>query len=320
VYDITSIGTATVDTFLELSDIVYQSLITSEGKQRNYYCLELGSKVPVKNLEEYLGGNALNTAVSFSLLGLQTTIITSLGFSPWSKFIINSLKTQEIETKFIKLDAKVDINLSYILDWHKDKSDRIILTYHRPKSFKKIKFPQTKWFYIASLAEYFEEVIKQLPSSPKIAFNPGYELKLGMKKLLPFFRRTEILILNKQEAVSLLGFEQQGADYNFLLTNLLKLGPRTVVITDGRYGAWAKNRNEQKEFFEPSIEVEVKEVTGAGDAFASAFVTAYIKEQNLQDCLRWGILNSTSCIQKIGAQNGLLTAAVLKKRYKEAYC
>jgi ribokinase len=136
---------------------------------------------------------------------------------------------------------------------------------------------------------------------------------------MPTLRKTEVLILNKEEGAKLVHLYGNGTDYPFLLNTLFKLGPQTVVITDGRKGAYAKRKGTKETFHVPTLPVSVKEVTGAGDAFASGFLAAYAKRKTLQECLRWGILNSTSCIQEIGAQNGLLTLRTLQKLYKKHY-
>jgi sugar/nucleoside kinase (ribokinase family) len=47
-------------------------------------------------------------------------------------------------------------------------------------------------------------------------------------------------------------------------------------------------------------------VTGAGDAFASGFLSAYILKKPIREAMKWGIANSASVIGEIGAQTGLL--------------
>ena len=76
-YDITTVGTATIDTFLEAVDICYPK---NKKRKENFYCFPVGGKVPIQNLEQHIGGNAANAAVGFSRLKLKTAIITSFGF------------------------------------------------------------------------------------------------------------------------------------------------------------------------------------------------------------------------------------------------
>jgi sugar/nucleoside kinase (ribokinase family) len=52
--------------------------------------------------------------------------------------------------------------------------------------------------------------------------------------------------------------------------------------------------------------VERIESTGAGDAFASATTAALCSNVPLAEALRWGLMQASSVIQKVGAQAGLL--------------
>jgi len=322
-YDIATIGTITIDTFLELENICYKK---DRRKKQDYYCFPIGGKVLVTTLKERLGGNAANTAVGFAYLKLKSALVTSVGKDNESCQILKKIRNNKVNTRFVKKINNVAINRSYILDWYKDKNDRVILSHHKPKSFKNLKWPKVKWIYLTSLGKYAKVVFDQLPKKPLLAWNPGgSEINKGLSFLKPVLKRTEILLVNRQEAERLLSIapskkrRHSKTEYRFLLENLLKLGVSVAVITNGRKGAWAKKKDDKKVFYESGLRVWVEEVTGAGDAFGAGFVTAYIKGKDLKTCLRWGILNASFCIQRIGAQKGLLSLRQLKKKFKKFY-
>jgi sugar/nucleoside kinase (ribokinase family) len=84
------------------------------------------------------------------------------------------------------------------------------------------------------------------------------------------------------------------------------LGPKIVLITDGPNGAYAY---ENGNFWFMPIYPDPKpayERTGAGDAFASTFVSALALGKNVEEALRWAPINSMSVVQYVGAQKGLL--------------
>lgn len=319
-FDITTVGTASLDTFMEIDDVLYHE---TSRPQKRYYCLPLGDKVSIKNLEKHFGGNAANTAVGFSNLKLKTAIITSIGNCDECQSAFTNLTTKKVDTSSITISKecrKAEINASFILDWHKNKQDRIILSYHRPKDFKRISWPKTKWIYLTSLGAYYKDVVKQIPQSVSIAWNPGRdELAQGARFLLPLLKKTAVLILNKSEAAQLVNIQPHTKNVEFLLNNLLKLGPRIAAITSGSNGAYAKDAHGGEMYYEKGIAMEAREVTGAGDAFSSGFLSAFIKQKELRECIRWGILNASFCITKVGAQNGLLTLQQIKRRYREEY-
>ena len=53
--------------------------------------------------------------------------------------------------------------------------------------------------------------------------------------------------------------------------------------------------------------VKVVETTGAGDAFASSFLSGLLKKNDIKFALKLAIINAESVIQYHGAKNKLLT-------------
>jgi len=81
-------------------------------------------------------------------------------------------------------------------------------------------------------------------------------------------------------------------------------GPKGVVVSDG------KNRLSAGIFKEEKL----IDRTGAGDAFASAFVSGFIKTGNIQEAIKWGSANGTSVVERVGAKEGILK----EKEYQSA--
>lgn len=90
------------------------------------------------------------------------------------------------------------------------------------------------------------------------------------------------------------------------------LGPKTPILTDGRNGAYA---------LEGDIVVHVPmfpdprpplERTGAGDAFSSTTAAFVALGLPLKEAMLRGTINSAYVVQKIGAQEGLLTKTELE--------
>lgn len=67
-----------------------------------------------------------------------------------------------------------------------------------------------------------------------------------------------------------------------VLDHFLKMGAKEVCFTLGADGCWVANDNERH--FLPGRTVEVKDTTGAGDAFWSGYLTARIDGKSLQEC------------------------------------
>ena len=136
-------------------------------------------------------------------------------------------------------------------------------------------------------------------------------MQAGIERLKRVYARTEVLALNREEAVYVTGGDYH--DLHDLFNRLHGIGPKIVVISDGPNGAYAsdgQNRFKMPIYPDPAAPYER---TGAGDAFTSTFVAAIIKGHNLEGALQWAPINSMSVVQKAGAQAGLLKEPELEQ-------
>jgi len=120
----------------------------------------------------------------------------------------------------------------------------------------------------------------------------------------------ELLFVNRREARLLLKTTTQ--DERTLMEKLKGLGPRCVVMTDGKEGAYAYDGTQLD--FAPMFPGKRKEATGAGDAFASGFIGARIFEEHHREALKWGSVNAASVVQFVGPTAGLLNHVEIRKR------
>ena len=86
-----------------------------------------------------------------------------------------------------------------------------------------------------------------------------------------------------------------------------------IVITDGKYGAYAYDG---LKFYQcPVFDGPVVSTLGAGDAFASTFCAALGRtKQNIGKSLMYASVNSAGVVSEFGATQGLLTFEEIEKR------
>ena len=306
-FDVVSIGNATMDVFIE---------IECKKRKGDYMMLPFGSKQEGKSIFYATGGGATNTSVAFSRLGLKTGILAAVGKDSSAKTILDELKAEKIDTSMVvKLDR---FNTAYSAIITGLNFNRIIFTYGGAtthlQSESKInweKLGTAKWFYVSSFHSK-PSLLKKIFSFAekkgiRIAWNPGKsELKHGVKKLTPLLKKAGVLFLNAEEAKILTG--KSGAREN--LKALQKHVP-LVVITQGKKGSVAFDG---KRFYRRGVhKVKVADTTGAGDAFNSGFLAAIIKGKQIKKALGLGTRNAEGVIVEKGAKNNLLT----KKRAKK---
>lgn len=309
-YDFISIGDSTLDVFLGIHEA---SVSCQINKEQCLLCLEYAEKIPVDTVTKIPGaGNASNAAVGASRLGLRSAIVSVLGKDEIGQEIMQGWRKEKVATPYVTFDAKHDTNYSTVLVF---KGERTILTHSAPRKYTLPRIDGAKWVYYTALGPGHERMEKQLlehlKKNPhqKLCFNPGTRhLRRGLKAIKPVIRRSEVFIVNKEEAERLLEDGQKPIHY--LLLNLHKLGPKIVVITDGPNGSHATDGSHiwSLGIFEgPTIER-----TGAGDSYATAFVAALHHGHPISEAMRWGTANSWSVVQSIGPRKGLLDRIKMK--------
>jgi sugar/nucleoside kinase (ribokinase family) len=311
-YDVITIGGAALRDFTFLID-------ADKKSKSNDICLPAGTKINIDEAYFTRGGGACNVAVGLANFGLKVATVVRVGKDYSGRAIIDGLRNKKVDTQFVQIDKISHTGISAVIEPR--GGDRTILTYRgandnlevKSEKLKKIK---TKWLYLSTFSGNWQPMINQIfklkdkNQDLKIAWNPSViQLQAGKKKLEPFLKKTEILIVNRHEAAMLTG--QSEKNISLLLKALYQLGPKIIVITCGSDGAYIMAGDEV--LYEPSRSTKIIDTTGAGDSFSSGFLAILILFQDIKKALKLGILNSAANLRIIGAQEGLLTKKDLKK-------
>jgi ribokinase len=319
--DVISIGDIVTDAFIKLID---DQAVTYKNEQGKWLAMPFGTKLPFDHVEVLNAvGNASNAAVAFARLGLNTAFVTNVGGDQAGRDMITALEKEGIDHRFVRVNPDKKSNYHYVL-WYKEERTILIkheeYDYHWP-SIQPNDTP--RWVYFSSISEhampYHDQVADWLEKNPdvKLAFQPGtFQMEAGTERLQRIYARTEVLILNREEAVLVSGGNYD--NLHDLFDRLHGLGAKTVVITDGPAGAYASDGQQRLQMpLYPDPEPP-KERTGAGDAFASTFVAALAKGNTLEGALQWAPINSMNVVQHTGAQAGLLTEQALDELLRKS--
>lgn len=319
--DIISIGDIVTDAFIKLLD---DEAVTYQNEEGKWLAMKFATKLPFDHAEVVEAvGNAANAAVSFSRLGLKTAMVTNVGDDSHGRDIISSLHKDKIDTRFVRINPGKISNYHYVL-WYKD--ERTILIKHEEYDYHWPHFAakdMPRWAYFSSISEnalaYHDDVADWLDehSEVKLAFQPGtFQMEAGIERLKRIYARSEVVILNREEAVLVTGGDYH--NLHDLLDRIHNLGAKIAVITDGPDGAYASDGPQRLKMPLYPDPGPPKERTGAGDAFASTFVAALAKGNTLEGALQWAPINSMSVVQSVGAQAGLLSERQLEDFLRQA--
>lgn len=308
-YHLVAIGDPIIDTQVRLDHSSSQCQVIPLKDLK--LCFDYGSKVPIIDSFQSLGGNAANVSIGATRLGLRSAVLSTIGNDVNGQIITKELARYGVSTEFLSTDPEARSRYSIVLNYEKE---RTILSYSSPKNYAwPNPEPQTDWIYYTGLSEGFETIHEKLMNylkkhpTTKLAFNPGsYLMKYGRKYLPEIISRTDLLIVNLEEAESALNTAlKKEKNVRALIHALIAKGSKEVVITDAERGAWAGNGEEVWHMNAYPVPVIAK--TGAGDSFSAAYLAAKFHGHEIKNALIWGITNSASVVQYEDCHTGLLT-------------
>jgi len=319
-FDVITIGSATRDDFFEGINFISPSgdcFITGKG-----ICLPLGAKMRVPQVHFLTGGSATNTAVTFRRLGLKTAAIYRRGRDVSGETINREQKKDKIDVSLSQTDNKLPTAYSVI--FLTKNGERTILSYKGCSERLTIKdIPlrklKTRWLYLGSLGKE-KNILKKLISfaysqNIKLAINPGREELIWLQQHPSYLHYFNVVICNQEEAAYFTGIPYSKEKAIFQRMDDLVKG--IIVMTKGKKGVSVSNGKYIWQVGTYKVK-KVKDMTGAGDAFASGFVSLLVgkdikKEKTILDAIRVGSANAAAVIQKIGAKTGILYRKELRK-------
>jgi len=314
-YDIISLGDATLDTFIEISEA---NVKCSINQDRCELCLNYADKIPINSLEQKVAGNAANVAIGSSRLGLDAAFWTVLGDDDFAQKVIGKMKSEKVSTRYVQIQKKSNSNFAVVLNFH---GERTQLIYRVPRKYLLPSLAPAEYVYLTAMGTnhhlVYRDVLSYLAKNQvKMAYNPGREqIVCDQKVCTSMYSYAHILFVNKEEG-ELIIFGRQVTSHKggkklkeeyikSLLLKLHNLGPEIVVITDGVNGSYVFS--DHKYYKIPIFPGPLVERTGAGDLYATGFMAALIHGKSVPEAMIWGTFNSWSVVQYIGPIDGLLT-------------
>ena len=213
-YDFITIGSATLDIFVETPEARIVSVSTLEHKNE-FMAYPYGSKVDIDNFAFEIGGGALNTALNFKNLGFKTSTIVKVGDDPMARAIKSKIASAGIDLDNIVEALHEKSGLSVILTSF--QGDRTVLAHRGTNATLKsdeINFSaieNSKWLYLAPLNGDSTLVLDKIAKFAEekdvnLAINLGTSsMKKCKDNLASILRTAEIVLMNCEEAQLLTG-------------------------------------------------------------------------------------------------------------------
>ena len=305
---ILGIGNAIVDVLCKVDDdfLVKNSLTKSTMKLIDKD--EFKTLLSLINIEETVsGGSVANSIVGLSQLGNDVGFIGKISEDSLGQKYEDGLKKEKVNYLYNKKKEPIPTGSCLILIT--PDSERTMCTYLGTAG--KINDQDIDETVIKNSEITFLEGYLWDEGEPKKAFDKAitYSNKVAMslsdlfcverhkKHFLELAKnKLDIIFANEQEITSLIdanSFEE--------IVTFSKQIKKNVVITRGDKGALSILNNELIEC-EAQKNLNIKDLTGAGDLFAAGYLHGIINNLSIKECLIKGTELSSKIIQKIGAR------------------
>jgi len=306
---ILGIGNAIVDVICKVNDsFIDQNNLTKSTMKLFFDENEFKDLLTNLKIEKTVsGGSVANSIVGLSQLGNKVGFIGKVSDDDFGKKYEEGLKKENVEYFYSKKKEELPTGTCLILVT--PDSERTMCTFLGTAG--KINENDVSSDAIKRSEIIFLEGYLWDEGEPKKAFdkaiNNANKVAMSMSDLFcvdrhkPHFlnlvkNKLDITFANEQEITSLIEAKKfsEVIDFSKQLNKL-------VVVTRGEKGAIAIHG---EEIFESGTQkdLEILDLTGAGDLFAAGFLHGYINKFSTKNCLEKGTEMSSKVIQQIGAR------------------
>jgi len=302
------IGNAIIDVLSRVDDEFIKKNQLTKGSMKLINQTELLSLLDIIKIEKKIaGGSVANSMVGLSHLGNKVSFIGKISDDDLGKSYEKDLINQKVEFCYKKKEEVIPTGTCIVLIT--PDNERTMCT------------------FLGSSATISEnDIDEKIIKNSDISILEGYlwdsnNSKLAFKKILrnskkkvmslsdkfcverhrdDFFdlvkNHLDIIFANEQEILTLFKTKDLKKVIHFCKT--LK---KIVVITRSNKGSMVIFDNNVDEC-NATQNLNIVDLTGAGDLFLAGFLSNYLKNKNLKDCLNIGTEMASRIIQKIGAR------------------
>ena len=295
----------------------------------------------ISSFSAYVGGCPTNISVGTRRLGLKSALLTGVGDDPVGDFILHFLNNETVDTSLI---ATKEGRRSSAVILGIEPPDKFPLVFYRDNcadinididDINNIPFEKTNAILISGTG------FSKEPSRSATLYAAEQATSEGVKVILDIDYRPDQwsgmqtfgttirsvltyvdIIIGTSEEIKAAAFNGKGeakvtdsqvsnyeveADQDVAVELLLSKGPEVMVLKSGADGSYLYAKENSEPDHVPGFPVEVKNVLGAGDAFASGFIYGVTQGWDWYKCARLGNACGAILVTRHGCANFMPT-------------
>lgn len=312
-------------------------LITMGRSSIDLYSNNVGSPfVEITNFAAYVGGSPTNIAVGAQRLNVKTALLTAVGSDPVGDFILNFLNNEGVETRHIprKPSARssavvlgIEPPDKFPLVFYRDNAADIQLTIDDVvaapfEGCRAFEFAGTNLSKEPSRSATFFAVEQAQKNNATVFFDIDFradqwhDVRAFGVNARAVLRNVDVALGTEEEILaamladptqlkikhSQISAPEITGDLQTAIQNILHLGPSALIVKRGAKGATVFHK-EQAPVDVPGFPVEIYNILGAGDAFASGLIYGYLKGWDWYKAARMGNACGAIVVTRHGCAN-----------------
>lgn len=295
--------------------------------------------VDIESFGAFVGGCPTNIAVGTHRLGLKSALLTAVGEDPVGDFVLNFLEREGVDTRFVS--RKPDRRTSAVV-LGIEPPDKFPLVFYRENCADlalsmtdvdnlpldhttallvsgtglSAEPSRTATYYAAERADALGVDVVLDVDFRADQWPDARTYGVAVRRILPL---VELAIGTEEELIaaalddaqvsvadSQVSSPEVAGDLLRAIDAFLTLGVEAVVVKRGADGATVYDAHGTPHTA-PAFEVDIENVLGAGDAFASGFLHAWIEGRSWEDCVRFGNACGAIVVTRQGCANFMPT-------------
>ncbi|MEY8849807.1 carbohydrate kinase family protein [Psychroserpens sp. XS_ASV72] len=267
-----------------------------------------------RDYHRYLGGSPTNVAMNSSRLGLNSYMVATVGDDGFGTYIHKRFSEVGVNTSLVKTTLNDPTSVIFV---SRSDSTPDFLPFRAadfqisPEQVPTEILYRTKIFHTTCFALSKNPAQTTILKKAEEAFNLGCKLSIDLNY-------SEKMWANKTEANKIIAsycelnpllkiseddmfrFFNKTLNHHEIFNYFHKLGVETICLTLGSKGVKLA-RKEKTTIKLPAIKIDnVMDATGAGDAFWSGFLFAYVQNKPIEDCLQIALKLAALKLQNVG--------------------
>lgn len=267
-----------------------------------------------KDYHRFLGGSPTNVAVNSSRLGLHSILVASCGQDGLGDYVIRKLKANKVNTDFIGKSDTVPTSVIFVSKSTETpdfipyrQADCEIFENQLPDEI----IANAKIFHTTCFALSKNPARQTILNRAKKAAALGLKLSIDInfseriwpdreeaKQVLKEYLSNDPLVkLSEDDCYRLFASVKSE---EFIFDYFHKMGVSTICLTKGKNGVVVSDV-EKGLFFQKAIPIEeIKDTTGAGDAFWTGFLFAQLNQYDLNTSITIAQKLASIKLQNVG--------------------